>query len=83
MDFDGIAPSLISSDDEIAIELMGDAERSILATIRILTLGGDMPMPFVGGMGPLFGERLKNVVIALKPAGTQLDGALSTAKSML
>jgi glucosamine kinase len=81
--FGAYAPRILEAEDDPAARtILGLADRWITRCIDLLAPAGDMPVTFVGGLGPQFARRLSGRYgnRVLKPRGTALDGALWMAR---
>lgn len=86
-DFAALMPSLIAAatatpPDRAATAILDRAEAEITEAIAILGGGDDLPVVFLGGLGPLFRDRLALRLRIEPPAGNSLDGALLLARQI-
>lgn len=80
IDFAGLAPWILASDDPAAVAILAEADEAIAAAIAVLQRDGSaLPVTFIGGLGQTFASRLAGRW-SLQPAeGSALDGALRLA----
>lgn len=82
VEFAALAPRLIASEDPAAQAIMADATAQVRHIIATLQQGADLPVTFIGGLGPAYAARLGDVW-PLRPAqGDGVDGALLMARQM-
>ena len=86
-DFARLVPRILegaAAGDPAAAAILGEAEADIARAIDRLMADGPAPVAFLGGLGPLFGERLARRYGGLvrAPRGSGLDGALMLARRL-
>lgn len=79
-DYAALAPRVLTSDDPAAQAVMREAEGHVVAAVEVLRAGDDLPVVFLGGLGPAFAARLTGRWPIRAPLGTALDGALMLAR---
>ena len=80
VDFADFAPLLVTSSDPAALALMREAAGEVEAYINLLQQGQNLPVTFLGGLGPTY-ARLLDGRWPIRPAlGSGLDGALWMAR---
>lgn len=79
-DFAGLAPRITASDDPAALAIMTRAKAEISEAITVLQAGRNLPITFLGGLGPYFADRFAGEFLIRAAAGTALDGALILAR---
>ena len=79
-DFAALAPRAFDTDDPAAGAVLDAADSRIAAAIDHLRAGADLPVVFLGGLGPRFAERLAGRWPVRAALGTALDGALALAR---
>lgn len=81
IDFAGLSPWILASDDPAAVALLAKADEAIAAAIGVLQPpGAPLPVTFVGGLGQTFASRLSGRWSIQSAAGSALDGALRLAR---
>ncbi len=83
-DFGRFAQRLVEqATDPAAEEILAEADCWILRGIDHLSEGGDLPVAFLGGLGPVFAARLRHHYAGRirTPLGSALDGALWMART--
>ena len=85
--FAALVPRLLAAaedGDGPAAAILAEADAAVARAIDVLRGGGDLPVCFLGGLGPVFARRLAGRYgSAIRtPAGTALDGALAMAREM-
>ncbi|WP_136683240.1 BadF/BadG/BcrA/BcrD ATPase family protein [Falsirhodobacter xinxiangensis] len=79
-DYAALAPRIVGSNDHAALAILAEAEAEIAAAIDHLRQGEDMPVVFLGGLGPHFAARMAGRWDVRAPLGSSLDGALALAQ---
>ena len=79
-DFAALAPRIMASDDPAAVAIMARAKADIAQAIAVLQAGRDLPVTFLGGLGPYFANRFDGEIQMRAALGTALDGALILAR---
>jgi len=81
IDFAGLAPWILASDDPAAVAILAAADEAIAASIAVLQ-PPDAPLPvtFIGGLGLTFAARLTGRWVLETAEGSALDGALRLAR---
>lgn len=79
-DFAGLVPEILAAaaTDTVAEGLLCEAESEIISAIS--AFGMNLPVVFVGGLGPFFRARLADRLNTLDALGTPLDGAMRLAR---
>ncbi len=80
VDFARLAPRIIASDDASALGIMAQAKADIAEAIAVLQAGRNLPVTFLGGLGPHFASRFADALRIRPASGTALDGALILAR---
>ncbi|OYX22709.1 MAG: ATPase [Rhodobacterales bacterium 32-66-7] len=81
IDFAGLVPWILASDDPAAAALLAKADAAIVAAIGVLQPpGAPLPVTFIGGLGQTFAARLAGRWAFHAAAGSALDGALRLAR---
>lgn len=80
VDYAALVPRVATSDDPAAVAVMQAAEAHVVQAIEVLRAGQDLPVVFLGGLGPSFAARLAGRWPIREPLGTALDGALMLAR---
>jgi len=81
IDFAGLAPWILASDDPAAVEILAQADAAIASAIAVLQpTGAALPVTFIGGLGQTFASRLAGRWSLQPAAGSALDGALRLAR---
>ena len=75
-----LAPLVVEADDSAAKAVMDAADAHVAAYVNRLQDGSDLPVVFLGGLGPIFAARLSNLWTIRPALGTALDGALWLAR---
>lgn len=79
-DFAALAASAAGSADPAADAVLAEATAEVAAIIDHLRGGADLPVVFLGGLGPLYAARLAGLWPIEAPAGSAVDGALALAR---
>jgi glucosamine kinase len=79
-DFATLAPRVVRSGDEAALAIMAAAEGEVSAAVELLRGADPLPVVFLGGLGPVFSDRLGGRWPIRQALGTSLDGALRLAR---
>ncbi|MBC9247974.1 ATPase [Paracoccus sp. 11-3] len=81
-DFAAYAPRVVGSDDPAACKIFDNAVKEVRHILTVLQNGQNLPVVFVGGLGPSYAARLQGAW-SIKPAlGDGVDGALQMARQM-
>lgn len=80
VDFAALAPRLLDSSDPSAVEIMTRAEQEVAGAVDLLRGDDDLPVVFLGGLGPSFAARMGGRWPIQPSLGTSLDGALWLAR---
>lgn len=83
VDFARLAPRIIASDDASARAIMAQAKADIAKAIAVLQAGRNLPVAFLGGLGPHFATCFAAELHIRPASGTALDGALILAREAL
>lgn len=83
VDFARLAPRIMASDDAAARAIMTQAKADIAKAITVLQAGRNMPVTFLGGLGPHFANRFASAFQIRPASGTALDGAMILAREAL
>lgn len=79
VDFAALAPQVLTSEDPGAGIIMAQAEADVRSMLVHLRAMADLPVTFIGGLGPHYAARLSD--LPQRPAiGNALDGALMLAR---
>jgi len=78
--FATLAPRLIGTDDPAALRILDEAVALITDAVRVLQRGARLPVVCLGGLGPLYAERLAHDWPVQPPQGNGVDGALALAR---
>lgn len=78
-DFATLAPRITESTDPAAEAVLSEAEADVARTLQALRLGTDLPLVFLGGLGPYYARRFQDRWPILPALGNGLDGALQLA----
>lgn len=81
-DFARFAPRLFQTEDAAACAILSEAERYIASVIEALRADADLPVCWIGGLGPAWAARLGARWPQLAAKGSALDGAVLLARSM-
>lgn len=81
-DFAALAPRLIGSPDAAARGIMAAAAAQVAGFVDILQAGRQLPVAFVGGLGPAYAALLADRWPIHPDPGTALDGALLLARGL-
>lgn len=73
-----LAPEVAAGGDALAELVLDRMQAEILAMLAHLNPGGDLPLVYLGGLGPMWRDRL--ALPSAAPKGTALDGALLLAR---
>ncbi|MBL4927315.1 BadF/BadG/BcrA/BcrD ATPase family protein [Fuscibacter oryzae] len=79
-DYAALAPRVLTSGDAAAEAVMQAATDHVAAAVAVLQAGQDLPVVFLGGLGPTFAARLAGRWPIRPALGTALDGALRLAR---
>jgi len=79
-EFGRFAPRIVAGDDPAAARIFGAAVAQVGGMIDTLQQGRDLPVIFLGGLGPHYAERLAGRWQMRAPLGSGLDGALFLAR---
>lgn len=82
VDFARLAPRIIASDDTAARAIMAQAKVDIAKAIAVLGAGRNLPVTFLGGLGPHFAQLFAGALHIRPASGTALDGALILAREV-
>lgn len=81
VDFAGLVPWILASDDTAAHEILARADAAVVEAVTALQPAGqELPVTFVGGLGPTFATRLAGRWPQCPPIGSALEGALQLAR---
>lgn len=80
VDFAALAPRIVASDDPAAIHVMDHATGQVRHILTALQDGANLPVVFIGGLGPAYAARLDGPWPLAQAKGTSLDGALLMAR---
>ena len=75
-----LAPQVVDADDPAAQSVMEAADAHVGAYVNRLQGDSDLPVVFLGGLGPVFAARLRDLWTIRQASGTALDGALWLAQ---
>lgn len=75
-----LAPAVVTSDDPAAQAVMTAADAHVAAAISLLQGDSPLPVVFLGGLGPVFAQRLAGRWAIRQSLGSALDGALWLAR---
>ena len=75
-----LAPQVVDADDPAAQSVMEAADAHVGAYVNRLQGDSDLPVVFLGGLGPVFAARLRDLWTIRQASGTALDGALWLAR---
>lgn len=75
-----LAPQVVDADDPAAQSVMEAADAHVGAYVNRLQGDSDVPVVFLGGLGPVFAARLRDLWTIRQASGTALDGALWLAQ---
>lgn len=81
-EFAVLAPRIVTSDDPAALAIMQGAIHQIHYNINVLQHGRNLPVCFVGGLGPAYAAHLDGLWPIRPARGSALDGALLMARQM-
>ena len=76
VDFARYAPRVAGSSDPAAIAIMEGAAADVAQAVDLLQGGEALPVVLLGGLGPVYAERLKGRWTLRPSEGSALDGAL-------
>jgi glucosamine kinase len=79
-DMAALAPRVVDADDPAAQAVMDAADAHVRACVTRLRGDSDLPVVFLGGLGPVFAARLQGLWTIRQASGTALDGALWLAR---
>lgn len=80
VDFAGFAPRILASEDGAALAILAQAKADIVQAVGVLQMGRNLPVTFLGGLGPFFANRCAGEFDIRAAYGTALDGALILAR---
>ena len=75
-----LAPQVVDADDPAAQSVMEAADAHVGAYVNRLQGDSNLPVVFLGGLGPVFAARLRDLWTIRQASGTALDGALWLAR---
>jgi len=75
-----LAPQVVEADDPAAQAVMAAADAHVVAYVSRLQGDSNLPVVFLGGLGPVFASRLQGLWTIRQASGTALDGALWLAR---
>lgn len=78
-EFAAFAPRIVQGDDPAARRLFDAAVTELRDLMRILQAGDSLPLVFLGGLGPFYADRLRDLWEIRAPLGSGLDGAVRLA----
>lgn len=79
-DFAALAARAAGSEDPAAEAVLAEATAEVAAIVDHLRGGADLPVVFLGGLGPVYAARLAGRWPIRAAAGSALDGALALAR---
>ena len=79
-DLAAFAPAVVASSDPAAQAVMAAADSHVAAAITLLQGDSPLPVVFLGGLGPVFAQRLAGRWTIRQSLGSALDGALWLAR---
>jgi glucosamine kinase len=79
-DLAALAPQVVEADDPAARAVMTAADAHVAAYVSRLQGDSDLPVVFLGGLGPVFAGRLQGLWTVRQASGSALDGALWLAR---
>lgn len=80
VDLAAFAPRVVQSDDPAALSVMEQARKDVIAAVSLLAGNDDLPVVFLGGLGPVFAAGMADRFRIQTAQGTALDGALLLAR---
>jgi glucosamine kinase len=80
VDFARFAPRVVGSLDPAALAIMERAVSDVAEAVDLLQGGGALPVVLLGGLGPVYAERLAGRWAIQPSKGSALDGALWLAR---
>jgi glucosamine kinase len=80
VDFAALAPRIVGSKDPAAQAVLAEGMAEVSAAIRLLQAEDVVPVVFLGGLGPVYADRLAADWPMVAPLGSALDGALWLAR---
>lgn len=81
-DFGAYAPRIVGSDDPAALRIFDNAVDDVRHILTVLQNGRNLPVVFVGGLGPHYAARLQGTWPIRLALGDGVDGALQMAQQM-
>ena len=82
-DFAALAPRILTTpEDPAARRILAEADVHVTRSIARLRGAADLPVVFLGGLGPVFAARLADRWPVTEARGTALDGALRLAREL-
>jgi glucosamine kinase len=81
-DLAALAPQVVEADDPAAQAVMAAADGHVTACVTRLQGDSELPVVFLGGLGPVFARRLQGRWTIRPASGTALDGALWLARQV-
>lgn len=82
VDFGALAPRIVDSDDPAARRILYAATEQVREILTVLQAGDNLPVVFLGGLGPYYAARLNGPWPVHDALGNGLDGALLMARQM-
>lgn len=81
-DFGAFAPRILGSDDPAARRIFDEAVGYVRHVLTVLQAGRNLPVVFLGGLGPHYAARLGGPWPLRQALGSGVDGALAMARQM-